>query len=83
MDTTDRVLLIILTTLLSVFFVLCIAAVVIVIKLLKEVRLVIAKAEDVVDSVESATEVLRHTGDRVALFKLIKTIFKLAQKGRK
>ncbi len=83
MDTTDRVLLIILTTLLSVFFVLCIAAVVIVIKLLKEVRMVIAKAEDVVDSVESATEVLRHTGDRVALFKLIKTIFKLSQKGRK
>lgn len=83
MDTTDRVLVIILTTLLSVFFALCIAAVVIVIKLLKEVRLVVAKAEDVVDSVESATEVLRHTGDRVALFKLIKTIFKLSQKGRK
>lgn len=83
MDTTDRVLLIILTTLLSVFFILCIAAIVLVIKLLKEVRMVVAKAEDVVDSVESATEVLRHTGDRVALFKLIKTIFKLSQKGRK
>ncbi len=83
MDTTDRVLLIILTSLLSVFFLLCITAIVIVIKLLKEVRMVVAKAEDVVDSVESATEVLRHTGDRVALFKLIKTIFKLSQRGRK
>ncbi len=83
MDTTDRTLLIILTTLLSVFFLLCIMAIILVIKLLKEVRMVVAKAEDVVDSVESATEVLRHTGDRVALFKLIKTIFKLSQKGRK
>ena len=83
MTTTDQVLLIILTSLLSVFFILCIASVFVVIKLLGELRKIVAKAEDVVDSVESATEVLRHTGDRVALFKLIKTIFKLSQKRRK
>jgi hypothetical protein len=83
MNTTDTVLLIILTTLLSIFFVLCIAALIIVLKLLASIRQVVAKAEGVVDSVESAAEVLRDTQGRLAIIKLIKNIIKLAQRSRK
>lgn len=83
MTTTDTVLVIILVVLLSLFFALCIAAMVIVIQLLKSVKRVMAKAEDVVDSVESAAEVLRDTQGRLAFFKLVSNIIKLAKKRNK
>lgn len=83
MTTTDTVLLVILTSLLSVFFVLCIAGVVVVLKLLASVKRVMEKAEGVVDSVESAAEVLRDTQGRMAFLKLVRNIIKLAQRSRK
>jgi uncharacterized protein YoxC len=83
MTTTDTVLLIILTSLLSLFFILCIALVIGLIKLLSSVRRVVAKAEDVVDSVESAAEVLKETQGRLAFFKLVRNIIKIVQRSRK
>ncbi|HYH36498.1 MAG TPA: hypothetical protein VD706_03295 [Candidatus Saccharimonadales bacterium] len=80
MTTTDQVLVIILTSLLSLFFILCIAAMIVVLKLLASVRRVVAKTEDVVDSVESAAEVLRDTQGKLAFFKLVNNIIKLARK---
>lgn len=83
MDTTQTVLVIILTTLLSIFFILCIAVMGVVLKLLASVRQVIAKAEDVVDSVESAAEVFRETQGRLAIVKILGNIIKLVQRSRK
>lgn len=80
MTTLDTVLVIILTALLSIFFILCIAAVIVALKILASVKRVLAKAEDVVDSVESAAEVLRDTGGKLAFFKLVRNIIKLAQR---
>lgn len=80
MTTTDTVLVIILTSLLSLFFILCIAAMVIVLKLLTSVKRIVEKTEDVVDSVESAAEVLRDTQGRLAFFKLVRNIIKLAKR---
>lgn len=80
MTTTDTVLVIILTSLLSLFFLLCIAAMVITVKILSSVKRVIDKTEDVVDSVESAAEVLRDTQGRLAFFKLIRNVIKIAQR---
>ncbi len=78
MTTTETVLVIILVTLLSLFFALCIAAMVLVVQLLKSIKRVVAKTEDVVDSVESAAEVLRDTQGKLAFFKLVNNIIKLA-----
>lgn len=83
MTTTETVLAIVLTSLLSLFFVLCIAAMVMVVQLLKGVKRVVAKAEDVVDSVESAAEVLRDTQGRLAFFKLMRNIIKLVKRSKK
>lgn len=83
MTTTDTVLLIILTSLLSLFFILCIALVIVLLKLLASVKRVVAKAEDVVDSVESAAEVFKDTQGRLAFFKLVRNIMKLVQRSRK
>ena len=80
MTTTDTVLLIILTSLLSLFFILCIALVIGLLKLLSSVKRVVAKAEEVVDSVESAAEVLKDTQGRLAFFKLVRNIIKIAKK---
>jgi biopolymer transport protein ExbB/TolQ len=83
MTTTDTVLLIILTTLISVFFLLTIAGIIMILKLLSSVKRVVAKAEDVVDSVESAAEVLKDTQGRLAFLKLVRNIIKLAQRSHK
>lgn len=83
MTTTDEVLVIILTVLLSVFFILCIALVVGLVKLVSSVRRVVAKAEEVVDSVESAAEVLRDTSGKFAFFKLINNIIKMSNRSKK
>lgn len=83
MTTTDTVLVIILTSLLSLFFTLCIVAMVITIKLLNSVRQVVAKADEVVGSVEAAAEVFKDTQGRLAFFKLIRNIIKLMKGSRK
>lgn len=78
MSTTDQVLIIILCVLLSVFFILCIFVMAGVLKLVKSLRELVTKAEEVVENVESAAEVLRDTSGRLALFKLIRNIMNMA-----
>ena len=51
MNTTDQVLVIILTVLLSIFIIICTVAVVGLIKLINATREVVTKAEEVVDTV--------------------------------
>ena len=79
MSTTDTVLLIILTSLMSLFFLLGIVALVMVSRILASVKRVVVRAENVVDSVEAAADVLKDAGGKMALFKLIKNIIDLAQ----
>ncbi len=83
MTTTDTVLLIILTSLLSLLFILCIAVGVGILRLVGDVRRVVAKAEDVVDSVESVADVFKDTKGRMAFFKLVRNIVKLAKGSHK
>ncbi|MEK7594655.1 MAG: hypothetical protein AAB436_03395 [Patescibacteria group bacterium] len=83
MTTTQEVLIIVLTVLLSIFIIICTAFVVGLVQLLSSVKRVAAKAEDVIDSVESAAEVLKDTQGRLAFFKLVGNIMKLTQKGKK
>jgi len=83
MTTTDEVLVIVLTVLLSVFFIMCITAVVVLIKLINGIREIVAKADEVVDSVESAAEVLKNTSGKLAIFKLINNVIQMTSKGKK
>jgi hypothetical protein len=80
MTTTDTVLVITLTVLLSIFIILCIAAMAMTLKILAIVRRIVEKAEDVADSMESAAEVFRDTQGRLAFFKLVRNIIRMAQK---
>lgn len=80
MSTTDTILVIILTSLLSLFFIMCIVLTVGLVKLVNGVRRVVEKAESLVDSVEEAAEVFRDTQGKLAIVKLVRNIVKLAQK---
>lgn len=82
MTTTETVLLIVVTSLLSVFIIICIAVVLAILKLITTVKLVVAKAETVVDSVESAADVFKNVGGKVTLIKLIKNILDITQRKR-
>ena len=82
MSTTETTLLIIVSSLLSIFIVLCIAVAVTALKLVSSIKQVIAKAEHVVDSVESAADVFKNVGDKVSVFKVIKNIVDMAQRKR-
>jgi predicted PurR-regulated permease PerM len=79
MTTTDQVLIIILCVLLSVFFALCIAVMIVVLKLIGSIRQIVDRAEEAVESVESAAEVLKNTSGRLAFFKLMRNIMKMMQ----
>jgi hypothetical protein len=83
MTTTEEVLIIVLSSLLIIFFTLLIAVTVIVVKLLSSVKRVVAKAEGVVDSVEEVAEVFTEARGPLTLFKLMKNIAKLSQRGRR
>ncbi len=83
MSTTEEVLVIVLVVLLSIFFTLCIVFVAGMIKLVSSLRRVATKAEEVVDSVESAAEVLRDTSGKLAFFKLINNIIKMTNRSKK
>ncbi len=83
MTTTDTVLLIILTSLLSLFTLIGIILLVALLKLVSSVKRAVAKAEGVIDSVESAAEVIKDTQGRLALFKLVRNLIKLVQRSRK
>lgn len=77
MTTTETTLVIILVVLLSIFFTLCIAVMVAVFTLIQSLKRVAAKAEDVVDSVESAAEVFTATTGKLTLMKMVSNIIKL------
>ncbi len=80
MNNTDHVLLIVLTSLLSFFFILCIAAVVVLIKLLSSIRKAVAKADSVIDSVESAADAFKNVGGKLSLLTLIKNVFDMTHR---
>jgi predicted PurR-regulated permease PerM len=80
MTPTDNVLLIILTSLLSILIIIGIVAALMVLKLISSIRHAVDKAESVIDSVESAADVLKNAEGRTAIFKLVKNIYKIANK---
>jgi hypothetical protein len=80
MSTTDNVLLIVLTSLLSILIFIGILVTIAILNVVVSVRRVMAKAENVVDSVESAAEVITDAKGRLAVLKLVNNIIKMTNK---
>ena len=83
MDTAETILVIITSSLLSLFLLVGIFVMVAVLKLVKSIRTVVAKAEDVVDSAEAVTEAFKSASGPLSLLKLVKNIMSLVDKHKK
>jgi hypothetical protein len=79
MSTTDTVLLIIVTALLSIFIIMCIAITIVVLKLISNVKQIVVKAETAIDSVESAADIFKNVGGKVSVLRLMKNIIDMTQ----
>jgi diacylglycerol kinase len=78
--TADSTVLLIVAILLGIFFIISTIAVILIVRILSSINRVVDKAERVVNSVESAAEVLKDVGGKAAIFKLVKNIFDLTQR---
>ena len=79
LSTASTTLLIILAVLLSLFFLLSGIAVFLLIGILQSVRRMASKAEQVVDSVETAAEHLKSASGKLTFIKLIKNIVDISK----
>jgi hypothetical protein len=81
MSTTDTVFLIITACAISLFFLLGAVVMVAVLKLVKSIKRVVAKAEDTIESVGEATEVIknisRNADGPLAALKVVRNIINL------
>jgi hypothetical protein len=80
MNATDNVLLIIVASLLAIFLLLAILILVVTLKTIMSLKRTIYKAETLINSVESATEVLKGTKGRFTSLKLISNLINIASR---
>lgn len=67
---------------LAIFLILGIVATVLIIKILKHVRHITEKAEQITDKAEAVTAFFQHTTGPIAIGKLISNIFNAAREGK-
>ena len=82
METAALILLIVVSTVLSIFLIITILLVVLVTRMVKKLQLVVDKAEQAVESVSTAGDILRNASGPLALAKVIRNIVK-QYKGKK
>lgn len=80
MDTAAYILVIINSVFLALFLLLAIVATVAVIKLVKQIRLAVDKAEDVIETAEEVADAFKNVGGPLAALKLVKNIVELVNK---
>jgi len=83
MNTTFDILVIVLSCLLALFLILSIIAVSLVLKLLKSLRQVVAKGEQLVDTAEELGDTLRRNAGAVSIVRLLMKFMATVNKGRK
>lgn len=74
MNTTEQVILVILAAALSIFLILAIAAIVMVIRLVATLREIAQKAERVVTSAESVTELFRKASGPMTILHFVRGV---------
>lgn len=83
MDTTEKILLIVLAAVLALFLILAIVAVVLVIKVLKGVNRITDKAERIIDSAETVGQIFKQSAEQMSFIRLIRNIAEMVGKHHK
>lgn len=74
MHNAESILVIIVSTVLSIFLILLIVLVSLGIKLVRQIRAIVGKAEKVIDNAEAATETLKNASGPLAAVKVLYNI---------
>lgn len=83
LDTTQQILVIILASALALLLVLAIVVVVLVIRLLQKLKLIVTKAEKLVDTAESVGDMLKKTTGTVGLFRFVQSVVGMVQQQKR
>jgi hypothetical protein len=82
MENAESILVIINSTFLAIFLIAGIVLFLLAIKLVKQLKLIAAKAEKAVESVEHAGEFFKNTSGPLALVSFVRNIIKHSKKGK-
>ena len=74
MDTTEKIIMVILAAALALFLILSIVAIVLVIRVVKSVNRITVKAEQLIDSAETVGQVFRETAEQMTFIRLIRNV---------
>lgn len=80
MEHAESILVIITSSVLVIFLLLAIATAIYIMKVVKQVKRVVVKAEEVVDTAEAAAEAVRQVDGPLAALKLLRNIVRLVDK---
>ena len=80
MDTSQDILVIILSTALAVLLVLAIAVAVLVVKLLQTIKRITDKAEHVIENAEHVSQAFSQASGPLALFKIVRNVADMVAK---
>ncbi|HSX33850.1 MAG TPA: hypothetical protein VLF91_05950 [Candidatus Saccharimonadales bacterium] len=80
MNTSEQILVIILSTALAVFLVLAIAIAVQVIQLMSMLKRVAQKAQDFVDSAEATAEMVKNAAGHLSILRFVQQVVEMATK---
>lgn len=83
MNTAEQLLVIILATALAIFLVLAVIIAIQVVRLMKVLQEIAVKAQSLVDSAESAADMLRHTVGKLSLLRFAHSVIDLVTKHQK
>jgi hypothetical protein len=83
MNTTFDVLVIVLSCLLALFLIISIISAVLVMKLIKSLRLIVAKGEHLVDSAEAIGETFKRNAGAVSILRLVMKFAGIINKSKK
>lgn len=83
MDTTEKVILVILAAALALFLILAIVTIVLVIRVVKSVNRISQKAEQLIDSAETVGQVFKQTAEQMTFVRLIRNVADLVGKHQK
>jgi hypothetical protein len=83
METATEILVIITSSVLCVFLLLAIAATIVALRIMKSIKRVVARAEDVLETAEEAAETFRNVSGKLSLLKLVQNIISMANSHKK
>ncbi|MCA9325034.1 hypothetical protein KDA23_03140 [Candidatus Saccharibacteria bacterium] len=83
MENAESILVIITSSVLVIFLVLSIIATIMSIKIMKKVKRVVAKAEDVLDTAEEAAEAFKNVGGKMSFLKVVQNIVSMVNDHKK